>query len=78
MIIKKHGEDLKLNLLYKHGININLRYTDALKSAKNKSKVKKLDMIEDKELAEVLSTATALARRYKVDISSIIDKPKSA
>lgn len=75
---KEAWRGFKAELLYKHGININLRYTDALLTAKNKSKVNKLDLIKSEELQAVLSTATALARNYKVDISSVVDKFKSA
>lgn len=67
----------KAELLYKHSININLRATDFLKAGGKKSNLKKLNMIRDDELQEVLSTATALARNYKIDISSVIDKFKS-
>lgn len=68
----------KKELMYNHRININDRYAKALKVAKNKSKVRKLATLHQEEIDAVLSTATALARSYKVDISSIIDKPKSA
>lgn len=66
----------KGQLLYNHNINLNTRHVDALKKAKNKSKVKKMDMFKSEELNDVLATATALARSLKVDISSIVDKPK--
>ena len=84
-IIKKIGgtigyyvawHDFKEELYYKHRININSRHTNALKTCKNKSKVRKLDMIRDDELSKALSTATALARNSKVDISNLVDKSK--
>lgn len=64
----------KAQLLYKHNIDINHRHTLAKKNAKNKSKIKTMDMLKAEELNDTLSTATALARSLKVDITSIIDK----
>jgi prophage antirepressor-like protein len=86
-IVKKYGaskgsgplgfsegwKEFKKELLYKHSINLNARMTNYLNST-GKKNVKTLDMIHDNELMECISTAVALCRHNKVDISDIINK----
>jgi prophage antirepressor-like protein len=82
-IVKKIGgkigyeaawREFKKELLYSHSINLNSRITNWRNSTGRKSGPKTLDMIDDDELQACLSTATALARHHKVDISDIINK----
>ena len=68
----KAWTDFKKELLYRHSINLNARITNYLNETGKKTKPKTLDMLDDSELQEALSTATALCRENNVDISDII------
>nr|DAZ71724.1 MAG TPA: hypothetical protein [Caudoviricetes sp.] len=69
--------DFKKELLYRHGINLNVRITHYLNNTGKKTKPRTLDMLDDSELQKALSTAAALCRENNVDISDIIDKKVS-
>lgn len=73
---QKAWGDFKKELLYKYGININARKTAHLNNGGKKSK-KMLDFISDEEIGSAVSTAVALCRNNKVDISDIIKKMAS-
>lgn len=82
-IIKKYGSvvgfqeawrEFKKELLYKHSINLNSRVTAYLNSTGKKTKPKTLDMIHDEEVSNALSTAVAICRCNRIDISEIINK----
>lgn len=66
-------KEFKKELLYKHSINLNSRITNYINDT-GKKNVKTLDMIHDNELQSCISTAVALCRQNKVDISDIIGK----
>jgi prophage antirepressor-like protein len=70
-------KDFKKELLYNHGININLRVSKAMESSGRKTKPKTMDMIHDEELSACISTAVALCKSHSVDISDIISKYKN-
>jgi prophage antirepressor-like protein len=82
-VIKKYGakigyenawREFKKELLYKHSINLNSRITNYLNDTGKKTKPKTLDMIHDSELSSCISTAVALCRQNRIDISEIIKK----
>jgi prophage antirepressor-like protein len=70
-------KDFKKELLYNHGININLRISKTMESSGRKTKPKTMDMIHDEELSACISTAVALCKSHSVDISDIIGKYKN-
>jgi len=74
---KKAWTDFKKELLYQHSINLNSRITAYLNHIGKKTKPKTLDMLDDFELQQALSTAVALCRNNNVDISDIIEKKAS-
>lgn len=74
---KKAWTDFKKELLYQHSINLNSRITAYLNQTGKKTKPKTLDMLDDSELQQALSTAVALCRNNNVDISDIIEKKAS-
>lgn len=69
--------DFKKELLYRHGINLNARITAYLNSTGKKTKPKTLDMLNDSEISQALSTAVALCRDNNVDIGDILEKKAS-
>lgn len=71
---RKAWTDFKKELLHQYSINLNSRITAYLNQAGRKIKPKTLDMLDDSELQQALSTAVALCRNNKVDISEIIEK----
>ena len=66
--------DFKKELLYRHSINLNARITAYLNQTGRKTKPKTLDMLDDSELPQALSTVVALCRNNDVDISDILEK----
>lgn len=86
-IIKAYGakvgwedgwKDFKKEILYNHGININLRVTNRMNETGKKTKPATLTMINEEEMPKCISTAVALCRAKDVDISVIINKYKVA
>lgn len=67
-------KDFKKELLYRHGINLNLRVTNYLNKSGKKTKPRTLDMLTEDEIPQALSTATALCRERNIDISDILSK----
>lgn len=63
--------DFKKELLYKHGINLNSRITYHINTTGKKPKT--LDMLDDTELPNAISTIVALCRENDVDISELLD-----
>ena len=74
---RKAWTDFKKELLYQHSINLNSRITAYLNQTGKKTKPKTLDMLDDSELQQALSTAVAMCRNNEVDISEIIEKKAS-
>ncbi len=74
---RKAWTDFKKELLYQYSINLNSRITAYLNQTGKKTKPKTLDMLDDSELQQALSTAVALCRNNDVDISDIIEKKAS-
>jgi len=82
-IVKKYGSkvgyetawrDFKKELLYAHGINLNLRITNYLNESGKKTKPKTLDMVHDTEIQACVSTAVALCKNNEVRIDEILKK----
>ena len=69
----KAWNNYKKELLYKYGINLNSRITNYLNTTGKKTKPKTLDMIDDSELANAVSTAVALCKENNVDIEDLIN-----
>jgi anti-repressor protein len=67
-------KDFKKELLYNYGINLNLRISKQMENSNIKTKPKTLDMIHDDELPRCISTAVALCKAHRVDISEILSK----
>lgn len=68
--------EFKKELLYRYGINLNARKTSHLNNGGSKNK-KTLDYIADDELQQAISTAVAMCKNNRVDISDIIQKKAS-
>ena len=66
--------DFKKELLYRYGININARITNHLNTSNSKQKPKTLDMLDDSELQNAVTTAVSLCRNKGIDISEIIEQ----
>lgn len=66
--------DFKKELLYNYGINLNSRISKQMENSTRKTKPKTMDMIHDEELPKCISTAVALCKLHKVDISEILEK----
>lgn len=69
----KAWNNFKKELLYKHGINLNSRITNYLNITGKKTKPKTLDMIDDSELANAISTAISLCKENDVDIEELLN-----
>lgn len=69
----KAWNNYKKELLYKHGINLNLRITNYLNTTGKKTKPKTLDMIDESELANAVSTAVALCKENNIDIEDLLN-----
>lgn len=69
----KAWNDFKKELLYKHSININSRITNYLNTSGKKTKPKTLDMLEDFELPNAISTIVSLCRENDVDIDELLE-----
>lgn len=69
----KAWNNFKKELLYKHGINLNSRITNYLNTTGKKTKPKTLDMIDDSELANAISTAVSLCRENNVEIDDLLN-----
>ena len=66
--------DFKKELLYRYGINVNARITNHLNNSNSKQKPKTLDMLDDSELQNAVTTAVSLCRNKGIDISEIIEQ----
>jgi hypothetical protein len=67
-------KEFKKEALYNYSINLNARISSHMESTKRKTKPKTMDMIHDDELSKCISTAVALCKSKKVDISEILKK----
>lgn len=73
----KAWNNYKKELLYKHGINLNSRITNYLNTTGKKTKPKTLDMIDDSELANAISTAVSLCRESDINIDDLLNNKSS-
>lgn len=73
----KAWNNFKKELLYKHGINLNSRITNYLNTTGKKTKPKTLNMIDDSELANAISTAISLCRENDVEIDELLSNKES-
>ena len=71
---RKAWREFKKELLYRYGININARITNHLNKSGKLTKPRTLDMLDDSELPDALSTITAMCREKNADISEILHK----
>ena len=62
----------KKELMYKHSINLNSRITNYLNTSGKKTKPKTLDMLEDFELPNAISTIVSMCRENDVVIDELI------
>lgn len=69
----KAWNDFKKELLYKHGINLNSRITNYLNTSGKKTKPKTLDMIDDSELSNAISTIVSMCRENEVEIDELLN-----
>lgn len=69
----KAWNNFKKELLYKHGINLNARITNYLNTTGKRTKPKTLEMIDDSELANAISTAVALCRENDISIDELLN-----
>lgn len=73
----KAWNDFKKELLYKYGINLNLRITNYLNVSGKKTKPKTLDMIDDSELSCAISTIVSMCRENEVNIDGLLNNKAS-
>ena len=73
----KAWNNFKKELLYKYGINLNSRITNYLNTTGKKTKPKTLDMIDDSELSDAISTIVSMCKENEIDISNILDNKAS-
>lgn len=82
-LVKKYGakigyqeawREFKKELLYAHGINLNLRITNWRNEHSRKTGPKTLDMIHDEEIEACISTAVALCKNNEIAINDVIQK----
>lgn len=73
----KAWNNFKKELLYKHGINLNLRITNYLNTTGKKTKPKTLNMLDDSELANAISTAISLCKENDVNIDELLNNKAS-
>lgn len=73
----KAWNTFKKELLYKYGINLNSRITKYQKSTGKKTPPKTLNMIEDSELPNAISTAVSICRENNVDIDELLHNKAS-
>lgn len=73
----KAWNDFKKELLYKYGINLNLRITNYLNVSGKKTKPKTLDMIDDSELSSAISTIVSMCRENEVNIDGLLNNKAS-
>lgn len=69
-------DDYKKELLYKHSINLNCRITKYLNETGKATRPATLNMLDDSELSNAVSTIVSLCKEHKVDISELINKVK--
>ena len=63
--------------MYKYGINLNSRITNYLNTTGKKTKPKTLDMIDDSELSDAISTIVSMCKENEIYISNILDNKAS-
>lgn len=68
----KAWREFKKELLYKHGINLNARITNYLNTSGKRTRPKTLDMLDDTELSNAISTIVAMCRENDIDISGLL------
>ena len=73
----KAWNDFKKELLYKHGINLNSRITNYLNMTGKKTKPKTLDMLDDSELPNAISTIVSMCRENEIDIDDLLNNKAS-
>ena len=69
----KAWNDFKKELLYKHGINLNSRITNYLNTSGKKTKPKTLDMLDNSELQNAISTIVSMCRENEIDIDELLN-----
>lgn len=70
----KAWNEFKKELLYKYSINLNSRITNYLNNSGKRTKPKTLDMLDDSEIPNALSTIVSMCKENDVDINDILNK----
>lgn len=73
----KAWNDFKKELLYKHDINLNSRITNYLNTSGKKTKPKTLDMLDNSELPNAISTVVSMCRENEIDIDELLNNKAS-
>ena len=73
----KAWNGFKKEILYKYSINLNSRITNYLNTTGKKTKPKTLDMLDDSEIPNALSTIVSMCKENEVDISEILNNKAS-
>ncbi|MCM1334168.1 MAG: hypothetical protein NC084_04200 [Bacteroides sp.] len=69
----KAWNTFKKEILYRHSINLNARITNYLNTSGKHTKPKTLEMLDDSELPNAVSTAVAMCRENDVAIDEILN-----
>ena len=70
----KACNEFKKELLYKYSINLNSRTTNYLNSSRKRTKPNTLDMLDDSEIPNALSTVVSMCKENNVNIDDILNK----
>lgn len=70
----KAWNEFKKELLYKYSINLNSRITNFLNNSGKRTKPKTLDMLDDSEIPNALSTIVSMCKENDVNIDDILNK----
>ncbi len=73
----KAWNDFKKELLYKYGINLNSRITNYLNTSGKKTKPKTLEMLDNSELPNAISTIVSMCRENEIDIAELLNNKAS-
>lgn len=68
----KAWKEFKKELLYKYSINLNSRITNYLNTSGKRTKPKTLEMLDDSEIPNALSTIVSMCKENNVDIDAIL------
>lgn len=73
----KAWNNFKKELLYKYGINLNSRITHYLNETGKRTKPKTLDMLDNSEIPNAISTIVSMCRENEVNIDDLLENKAS-